>query len=70
MGKRGVVMTFAREKPSPGWMICECNRLVASLDHAISLTRQLEQSLPSWLQKVFQSFDDSHLFPSMDMCYD
>ena len=56
-------------------MICECSRLVASLDHAISLARRLEQSLivTSWLQKVFQSFDDSHPFPSkifLDMCYE
>ena len=73
VGKRGVVMTFAREKPSPEWMICEYSRLVASLDHAISLARRLEQSLTSWLQKVFQSFDDSHPFPSkifLDMCYE
>ena len=42
-------------------MICECSRLVPSLDHAISLARHLEQSLTSWLQKVF---DDSHPFLS------
>ena len=58
-------MTFAREKPLPGWMICECSRLVASLEHAILLARCLEQSsyvlltclgqsLTSWLQKSFE----------------
>ena len=54
-------------------MTCECSRLVASLDHAISLARRLEQSLTSWLQKLFQSFDDSHPFPSkifLDMRYE
>ena len=62
MGERGVVMMFASEKPSPGRMICECSRLVASLDHAIMLIRHLEESLTSWLHIFFQSLMAHILF--------